>query len=270
MFVHVLTRALRATPRPLILACAVFFSAAYFASRFPDVPGAGAGSYVSTFLIALPSCAALFRYLGARRAAISLLALSAFGYVIETTGVATGFPYGRFYYGEALGAKAFGLVPFLLPVSYVPLVIGAVAASWRAAANGRPQSAALWTLRSAVLLVLLDGVLDPGAASLGFWVWPGGGAYYGVPLSNYAGWLLSGVLASALLLAAGRWGNAGRGAPPPGLLDSAIVAASFWIGVATFSGLALPALLGVALLAHLLVRRHSLQRSGSKTPPAPG
>jgi bisanhydrobacterioruberin hydratase len=239
----------------------LFFAAAYFATRFPDVPGAGAGSYVFTFLIALPAFIALFGYLGALRAALSLLALAVFGYVVETIGVVTGFPYGPFHYGEALGGRILGLVPYLLPISYAPLVIGAVAASWRSELQNR----ALWILRSALLLTLIDGVLDPGAASMGFWVWPEGGAYYGVPQSNYAGWLLSGTLAAALLLATGRW----RGAPPPGLLDSAVVALAFWTGVSLFSGLALPALLGLALFAHLLHRRAQLRsHHPGKTPGA--
>ena len=256
------TQVLRATPRPLIPASVLFFAAAYFATRFPDVPGAEAGSYVSTFLIALPSFFALFAYFGPRRAALSILAVAAFAYVVETIGVVTGFPYGSFYYGDALGGRIFGLVPYLLPVSYAPLVIGAVAASW----SSGNQHRALWILRSALLLTLMDGVLDPGAASLGFWVWPEGGAYYGVPLSNYAGWLLSGALAAALLLAAGRW----RGAPPPGLLDSAVVALAFWIGVCVFSGLAFPALLGSALFAYLLHRRARLRSyHPGKTPDAP-
>jgi putative membrane protein len=253
----VFTQVLRATPRPLILASAFFFAAAYFAVRFPDVPGAQAGSYVSTFLIALPSFVALFAYLGPPRAALSLLILGLFGYAIETIGVLTGLPYGSFYYGDALGGKLLGLVPFLLPVSYAPLVIGALAAS--------RGSRALRVLRSALLLTLMDGVLDPGAVSLGFWVWPDGGTYYGVPLSNYAGWLLSGTLASALLLAAGRW----QGSPPPGLLDSAVVALAFWVGVCAFSGLALPALLGAALFAYLLHRRARL-RSKPSAEAAPG
>ena len=246
-----------------MLASALFFVAAYFATRFPDVPGASAGSYVSTFLIALPSFVALFRYLGARRATLSLLVLAAFGYAIETVGVVTGLPYGRFYYGDALGGKVLGLVPYLLPVSYVPLVIGAVAAAWSTAANRR----ILWILLSAVLLVLIDGVLDPGAVALGFWVWPDGGVYYGVPLSNYAGWLLSGALASALLLAAGR----PRGTPLPGLLDSVILALSFWTGVAAFSALIFPAALGAALLAFLFLRRLKLrERQAGKVAPGVG
>ncbi len=252
------TQTLRATPRPLILASALFFGTAYFALRFPDVPGASAGSYASTFLIALPSFVALFRYLGARRAALSLLALSAFGYAIEAIGVVTGLPYGSFYYGDALGQRLLGLVPYLLPISYAPLVIGAVAAAWRPASRHR----ALWVLRSALLLTLIDGVLDPGAARMGFWIWPDGGAYYGVPLSNYAGWLLSGTLAAVLLLATGGW----RTAPLPGLLDGALLALAFWTGVAVFSGLIIPALLGAALLVYLLHRRSRL-RSYSKTVP---
>jgi len=241
----------RSTPLPLILASAFFFGAAYFTSRFPEVPGASAGSYAATFLIALPAFIALFRYLGARWAVISLVAVSLFAFAIEATGVATSFPYGRFYYGDALGPLVFGLVPYLLPLSYAPLVIGAVAATYRP----RYPRIAPWALRSAALLVLMDGVLDPGATALGFWVWPDGGAYYGVPLTNYLGWLLSGVLASALLLTSGRW----RGRPLPALLDSVIIAMAFWTGVAVFSGLVLPALLGTAVLLFLFYRRRVFQ-----------
>jgi bisanhydrobacterioruberin hydratase len=257
----VLTQILRATPRPLILASAFFFGTAYFAVRFPETPDAG--SYVSTFLIALPSFVALFGYLGPRRAVLSLLALSAFGYAIEAIGVVTGLPYGSFYYGDALGGRLLGLVPYLLPISYAPLVIGAVAASWKDGSG--PNYRISFIFRSALLLVLMDGVLDPGAAFLGFWIWSEGGAYYGVPLSNYAGWLLSGALAAALLLAVGRW----RTAPLPGLLDGAILALAFWTGVAVFSVLIVPALLGAALFAHLLHRRSRL-RSVAKTAPGAG
>ena len=247
------TQALRATPRPLILASAFFFGTSYFATSFSDVPGAGVGSYASTFLIALPCFVALFRYLGARRAALSLLTLSAFGFAIETVGVATGLPYGEFFYGDALGPKVLNLVPYLLPISYLPLVIGAVAASWSDSLEVKHRF--LDIFRSALLLTLMDGVLDPGAASLDFWVWPEGGAYYGVPISNYAGWLLSGALAAALLLAVGRW----REAPLPGLLDSAMIAVAFWTGVALFSGLIFPTLLGAALYAYLIYRRSRLR-----------
>jgi bisanhydrobacterioruberin hydratase len=245
----VLTQLRRATPRPLILACLLALVASYFAVRFPNVPGASTGSYVSTFLIALPSAVALFQYLGPRRATLSLIALSIFAYAMEALGVATGFPYGTFYYGEALGPRIFGLVPYLLPASYAPLVVGAVAAAWGS------RIRLLHVLQATLLLVWMDAVLDPGAASLGFWVWSEGGLYYGVPLSNYTGWLLSGALATVLLLAVGCWSEK----PNPGLLDSATIATSFWTGVALLSGMVVPALLGVVLFAYLLGRRAHLR-----------
>ena len=257
---HVTSQRSRA-PRLLLAASALFFGAAYFTVRFPYTPGAGIGSLVSTLLIALPSFIALWRYLGPKRATISLLTLSAFGYAIETTGVATGFPYGSFFYGDSLGPKVAGLVPYLLPLSWAPLGLGAVAATAPEGKAG-PRRRAFWVLSAAVLLTLVDGVLDPGAASLGFWVWPEGGPYYGVPISNYLGWLFSSSLAAAILLAFGhrRWGSV---PPPPGLLDSALVAVAFWVGVDLFSGLFFPAVLGAALFFYLLRRR---TRLASATP----
>lgn len=243
-------------PTYLLAGSAVLLLVSYFAARFADLPGAWVGSYVSTLLIALPAFAALWRYLGSGRAALSLAALGLFGFVIETTGTVTGFPYGPFFYGESLGPKLAGHVPYILPVSYVPLVIGTVAACapWRRPASlGR---AVLWVAASTLLLTLFDAVLDPGAAALGFWVWPEGGAYYGVPLTNYAGWLLSGALACGLLVALWR----GSGPAPGGLLDSALLALAFWCGVAVFEALWVPALLGASLYAALLARRSLMQR----------
>jgi putative membrane protein len=117
-------------------------------------------------------------------------------------------------------------------------------------------------LSAAVLLSLVDGVLDPGAAALGLWVWPEGGIYYGVPITNYFGWLFSSSLAATLLLALGRyrWSSV---PPPPDLLDSTLIAVAFWTGVAVFLGLSFPVVLGAALYLFLLYRRSRLvARSG--------
>jgi bisanhydrobacterioruberin hydratase len=253
----VIPHSLRVAPRPLLLLSALFLGAAYFTVNFPDTPGAGIASFVSTLLIALPSFVALWRFLGPKRGTLSLLALSAFGYAIEMTGVLSGFPYGPFYYGDSLGPKVAGLVPYLLPLSWVPLVLGAVAAATPEGKSTTRRPRALHIFSAAVLLTLVDGILDPGAASLGFWVWPEGGIYYGVPVTNYLGWLFSSTLAAAILLALGR-GRWGRVTPPPGLLDSLLVALAFWVGVAIFSGLFFPAALGSVLFSSLLHRRARL------------
>jgi bisanhydrobacterioruberin hydratase len=242
-------------PRHLIILGLIFAATGFFAVRFPDAPGASVGSLLSTLVIALPTLVAFWRFLGTKTAALSLAALSALGFAVEAIGVVTGFPYGEFYYSDALGPKVAGIVPSVLPLSWVPLVLGAVAAA-KPSVSGRPLRRALWILLAAVLLVAIDGVLDPGAARLGLWVWPEGGAYYGVPLRNYAGWLLSSTLAATLVLVLGNWWK--HAPPAPGLLDSCIVSLAFWTAVALSAKLSLPALLGGLLIAYLLIRRRRL------------
>jgi putative membrane protein len=132
-----------------------------------------------------------------RRAVLAVGALVAYSYGIEYLGVHTGVPYGEFFYGVDLGPTLAG-VPLGLPVFFIPLVMNAyllVALLLGERARSRPLR-----LASVIAAVLaMDLVLDPGAVALGFWVYPGGGVYYGVPLSNYAGWVLSATVAVVAL-----------------------------------------------------------------------
>lgn len=236
----------RKIPLWLLLATAALFLSAFFPLNFGDSGGFSAVSAAVTLLIALPSFAALWGYCGGPRAVLVLVGLALFAYAIEAFGVATGFPYGNFGYGGGMGPKLGELVPWLLPFSYIPLVLGAVAA----VPPGRGRA-----LRAVVVLVVMDLVLDPGAVALGLWEWGVEGVYYGIPLSNYAGWLLSGVLASALALALGGW----REPPRPDLMDSAALLMAFWAGVAVFSAMVIPAVIGVLMVVYLLYRRGRLR-----------
>jgi putative membrane protein len=49
------------------------------------------------------------------------------------------------------------------------------------------------------VVLCMDLVLDPGAVALGFWRYAAGGPVYGVPLSNYAGWVLSATVTVVVL-----------------------------------------------------------------------
>lgn len=228
---------------PVVYGCAFFFCASFFATRFAAIPGRWMLSYIATVAMALPAVLALVGAFGVWRSALALGAVSAFGYVVESVGVSTGLPYGSFAYGEELGPKVVGLVPFILPVSYVPLVVGAAAASFGKELPARVAS-------SAALLMLIDGVLDPGAVALGFWSWSSGGTYYGVPFSNYLGWLLSGSVASLILFGTLRCRRV-----PDDTADSVLLSLAFWVGVDLFAGLYGAALLGVLLGVFFLYRR---------------
>ncbi|SDX80311.1 putative membrane protein [Halopenitus persicus] len=128
-----------------------------------------------------------------RRAAGWLGVLVAYTYAIEAVGVATGWPYGAFTYGVDLGPMLGG-VPLALPVFFIPLVVNAYLLSLLLL-GPRADHPAVRLLTVIAAVVAMDVVLDPGAVALGFWRYDAGGAFYGVPLSNYLGWVLSATVA---------------------------------------------------------------------------
>ena len=234
---------------------------------YADRPELAIVSAVFVLLFALPSFVALMRWLGARRGVAALVALGVFATAVETIAVETGFPYGRFSYGQKIGGKIFGAVPWTVPFAWTPLLLAAFALAWRwthsTTRGAQPphtrqaqrQNSITLIIGSALLVTALDGVLDPGAVAQNFWKYQHPSAYYGVPLSNFAGWILSGALGAMILLlfveraAAAGNATAGRFAEPPaGLLGSAFLILVFWTSVCFWSALWLPALLGVILL----------------------
>jgi len=130
-----------------------------------------------------------------RRATLALAGLTAYAYAIELVGVTTGQPYGPFEYGVALGPMLGG-IPLALPIFFFPLVLNSyllcllLLGEWT-----RSRWVRLPVVAATVVAV--DLVLDPGAVALGFWSYDGGGAFYGVPWSNYRGWVLSATVAVA-------------------------------------------------------------------------
>ncbi|XGI84601.1 bisanhydrobacterioruberin hydratase [Halorutilales archaeon Cl-col2-1] len=127
-----------------------------------------------------------------RKAVGGLGALTVYTYAIEFVGLRTGFPYGSFEYVVSLGPVLGGL-PVALPVFFIPLVLNAYLVSLLLGLRRRARLVA-----TVALVVAIDGVLDPAAVSLGVWKYSEG-VFYGVPLSNYAGWLLSGSVAALLI-----------------------------------------------------------------------
>ena len=119
----------------------------------------------------------------------------AVGNAMENLGVATGFPYGRYYFAELMGPKLFH-VPVLLGLAY----IGMAYISWTLATMiaGRPDAPLAGRRLLAVpavasfLMVAWDLAQDPvWATVLHGWIWLDGGSWFGVPVSNYFGWYLT-------------------------------------------------------------------------------
>ncbi|MDA8086412.1 MAG: carotenoid biosynthesis protein [Nitrospiraceae bacterium] len=143
------------------------------------------------------------------------------GYLIawgsEVSSIHNGFPYGLYYYIESTAGREIWVkgVPLMDSASYVflayasystallafcPLLRGkgfaAVALLDTRRARALPSVRAL----AALLFVSLDIIIDPVALRGGRWFlgkiygYPGGGAYFGVPVSNFLGWAAVGYL----------------------------------------------------------------------------
>ncbi|MDS0299608.1 carotenoid biosynthesis protein [Halogeometricum sp. S1BR25-6] len=186
-----------------------------------------------------------------RRAATGVGLLTLYAYAIEYTGVHTGFPYGSFSYGVDLGPTVGG-VPLGLPVFFVPLVMNAYLLCVLLLGD-RAENAAVRLATVVAAVLAMDVVLDPGAVALGFWAYDPAGPFYGVPWSNYAGWVVSAAVAVALL----DWGYdrdalLARLDDCEFMLDDLVSFVILWGGINAWFGnwipVAVAALFGVGLL----------------------
>lgn len=133
-------------------------------------------------------------YIGWRNTFILFALTYTVSLLFESVGVATGWIYGPYHYTEQLGPLFLGLVPYLIPlawfmISYPSLVIAEGILGYRSTEDqGRNLRVAAL---AAVVMTALDLVLDPIMVRMGHWVWEIDGAYFGVPLHNFLGWLVT-------------------------------------------------------------------------------
>ncbi len=204
----------------------------------------GAGWTAPAFL----TCSALLVLVELERKRLLLLALGALGWLAELAGTRLGIPFGDYSYGPVLQPQAFG-VPLVMACAWITLL--AYVKSSLAVTCLKPWQT---IFAGAAWMTALDLVIDPVAtAALRFWRWPAGGVYYGIPLSNFAGWMI----VSAVLLAAGtRLEIKGR---MTRWMGASVVI--FFGLLAVAHGLIWPAAISAALsLAHL-----KLERQGRST-----
>ncbi|WP_018500078.1 carotenoid biosynthesis protein [Parafrankia discariae] len=131
------------------------------------------------------------------------------GLLAESVGLRTGWPFGHYAYGSALGPDLAG-VPVVVPLAWAmmglpALMLGRRCARSPAWAPSGRAPAARWAVTALVggaALTAWDLFLDPQMVAEGYWTWSAGGpALNGIPLSNAAGWLLVGTLLTGALAA---------------------------------------------------------------------
>ncbi len=235
-----------------VLAVALLISA-YFVATQPITPKMAIISSISVILFALPSYWAVTRLQGMKRGLFILAILGIYAIIIESSALATGFPYGDFTYTNVLGNKIFGLTPWTVAFAYPPILLLAYnVARFLLPHLDKPKIGKYGLLLQAAGLTALfatacDVVLDPAAVRLGFWYWDDPGWFYGVPLVNFAGWLLSGFIGGLIIHLSWRKSDV-----RPSLGYSGLVILWFWTAVNLWLGQWVPAIFGLLLSVFFL------------------
>ena len=224
-------------------------------------------------LLPVLSLSLYWRELGPARSVAFFVVGSVIGATAELVGTQTGFPFGAYAYEHWLGPKIAGHVPYFIPPSWYALSIVSLDLARRFGLGRWGRIGA-----TAVLMVVWDVSLDPAMnEAFPFWTYaiPDGagaftaGLYFGMPLVNWAGWLLT----SALIAAAYEFGLGGLDeAPGPFVRTWApplyALNLLFPIAVCFLYGLPWAGVVGLLALAAvmLLLRRAEGRRVGRAAP----
>lgn len=191
--------------------------------------------------------------LGGRRALFFTLFAWVAAFVAEFSSTRVGIPFGLYHYTGATRGRELYLadVPFMDSLSFTFLAYASFCLA--RALLGRARGPAVVVL-TGFLVMLLDVVIDPIAVMGDRWFlgrifyYPEGGMYFGVPLSNFLGWMIVGwVIVGGYLAICGESAE-GRPDPGVGLYYGVLIfnlAVTWWIGE--------PLLLGLGILLHAVV-----------------
>jgi putative membrane protein len=177
-------RGRRVTPARVLLGALVGAQVAY--GRLPARRLVGATRAIVGLMLAA-SVADAIDARGARRGAGAVAAAGGIGFATELAGVATGRPFGHYTYSAQLGPRVGG-VPLLAAAAWAMMA----RPSWVVAGLIAGRRSALRIPLAAGALTAWDVFLDPRMAREGYWSWPGGGRYEGIPASNFLGWFATG------------------------------------------------------------------------------
>jgi len=162
--------------------------------------------YVFAFLIGFIVAGVLD--IGWRRTLVFLASVWPVALVAELSSTRTGFPFGLYHYTGLTHDQELFIadVPFIDSLSFVFLAYASFCLA-RIALAGRTAPRWALALAAGVLMMALDVVIDPLAVlgdrwflgRLFFYDQPG--VYFGVPISNFVGWVIVGAVGVGVFLA---------------------------------------------------------------------
>ncbi len=174
------------------------------------------GGQTTVVLGAIAGFAFLASCIGLARSALVFAVSFVLSLAAELAGTSTGIPFGVYRYTDQLGYKIAGLVPFNIPTSWFYMLVASLAMCGRLLpAKDDNRSKWWWALVGGLVLTAWDVSMDPAMVKTTHWVWQvpdlshasafsrflGTPFFFGMPLTNWLGWILTGVLVARAMLA---------------------------------------------------------------------
>lgn len=174
------------------------------------------GGQTTVVLGAIAGFAFLASCIGMKRTWLVFAVAFVLSLASELTGTSTGLPFGVYGYTDQLGYKILGLVPFNIPTSWFYMLVASLAICGRfLPAKDDNTSKWWWALVGGLVLTAWDVSMDPAMVKTTHWVWSvpdlsnasaftrfiGTPFFFGMPLTNWLGWLLTGIIVARAMLA---------------------------------------------------------------------
>ncbi len=138
--------------------------------------------------------------LGSKNILIFMALSGTVGILVELIGTRTEWVFGRYHYSEDFGPKLFRRVPVFVPLMWCVLTYMGF---WVTKLLLVPQASqsivrrGTFIISAAFIVTLWDIVADPMVvhdSGRNWWSWEKKGKFYGVPLTNFAGWFVTAAL----------------------------------------------------------------------------
>ncbi len=178
--------------------------------------GMAFGGQTTVVLGAMAGVAFLAYCIGMRKALVVFAVSFILSLGSELTGTGTGLPFGAYGYSDLLGYKIASLVPFNIPTSWFYMLVASLAICGRILpSTDDSKSKWWWALVGGTVLTAWDVSMDPAMVKTNHWMWfvpdlgnesaftqfIGTPFFFGMPLTNWLGWLLTGILVARAMLA---------------------------------------------------------------------
>ncbi len=174
------------------------------------------GGATTVTLGAVAGLAFLAHCIGTKRALLVFLVSFCLAFISEYAGTVTDYPFGAYEYTSQLGYKMFGRVPFNIPTSWFYMLVASLGICGRfLPAKDDNTSKWYWALMGGLVLTAWDVSMDPAMVKTNHWFWQmgtladrsafeqfiGKPIFFGMPITNWLGWLLTGVIVARVMLA---------------------------------------------------------------------